>query len=65
MKNKDLLRSDVEKKSPAAKKAQKRVMVDSEQFTNIVRKLVNSGPIKREDVKGSPHKPAKIIPPQE
>jgi len=47
-----------------AKKAQKKMLIDREQFTDVVRKLVNSGPIKREDVKGESPKPGKVIRPQ-
>lgn len=54
----------VEKSVKPAKNARKKVLVDSEQFTNVVRKLVNSGPIKREDVKGESPKPGKVIQPR-
>jgi len=55
----------VDKKAKTAKKAKKRIYVDEQKFTDALRKLVNSGPLKREDVKTEDRKPGKIIRPRD
>ena len=45
--------------------AKKSLKVDRQQFEGIVKSLINSGPLKREDVKVSKKKPEKLIPPQQ
>jgi len=47
----------------AKKEHQKRVLVDEKQFTALVKKLVDSPPIKREEIRVSKQKPHKLIPP--
>jgi len=44
-----------------ATKAGKKLLVDKEKFTAVIQRMVNSGPIKREDVKGENPKPGKVI----
>jgi len=44
--------------------AKKSLKVDRKQFEGIVKNLIHSAPVKREDVKVSKKKPAKLIPPQ-
>jgi len=46
------------------KKQSKSLKVDRKQFEGIVKNLIHSAPVKREDVKVSKKKPAKLIPPQ-
>jgi len=41
----------------------KKLLVDRKQFEGIVRNLINTKPVKREDVKVGKKKPAKLIPP--
>ena len=38
--------------------------VDRDKFENLVKRLIHSDPVKREDVKVSKKKPDKVIPPQ-
>jgi hypothetical protein len=47
-----------------AKMKKKSLKVDREQFEGIVKRLAETTPTKREDVKVDPKKPAKLIPPQ-
>jgi hypothetical protein len=42
----------------------KSLKVNRKQFEGIVKSLINSAPLKREDVKVSKKKPGKLIPPQ-
>jgi hypothetical protein len=42
----------------------KSLKVDRDQFEGIVKNLLNTKPVKREDVKVSKKKPGKLIPPQ-
>jgi hypothetical protein len=42
----------------------KKLLVDRAQFEGIVKNLLHSKPLKREDVKVSKKKPEKLIPPQ-
>jgi len=42
----------------------KTLKVDRDKFEGIVRNLLRSDPIKRDDVKVSKKKPEKLIPPQ-
>jgi len=44
--------------------AKKSLKVDRNQFEGIVKNLLHSKPMKREDVKVSKRKPEKLIPPQ-
>jgi hypothetical protein len=44
--------------------AEKSLKVDRKQFEGIVKNLINSSPVKREDVKIGKKKPGKLIPPQ-
>jgi hypothetical protein len=44
--------------------AQKSLKVDRKKFEGIVKNLLQSKPMKREDVKVSKRKPEKLIPPQ-
>jgi hypothetical protein len=44
--------------------AKKSLKVDRQQFEGIVKSLINSAPLKREDVKVSKKKPETVIPPQ-
>jgi hypothetical protein len=44
--------------------SRKTLKVDRKQFEGIVRNLLHSKPVKREDVKTEKKKPAKLIPPQ-
>jgi len=46
------------------KKESKKLLVDRKQFEGIVRNLINTKPVKREDVKVGKKKPGKLIPPQ-
>ena len=43
----------------------KSLKVDREKFEGIVQRLIHTEPTKREDVKVSKKKPAKLIPPRE
>ena len=42
----------------------KSLKVDRKKFEGIVQSLLNTKPVKREDVKVSKRKPEKLIPPQ-
>jgi len=42
----------------------KSLKVDRDQFEGLVKRLLHSEPVKREDVKVSKKKPEKLIPPQ-
>jgi len=42
----------------------KSLKVDREKFEGMVKRLLHSKPVKREDVKVSKRKPEKLIPPQ-
>ena len=44
--------------------AKKSLKVDRQKFEGIVKNLLNTKPVKREDVKVSKRKPEKLIPPQ-
>jgi hypothetical protein len=44
--------------------AKKILRVDRDKFEGIVKNLLNSKPMKRDDVKVSKRKPEKLIPPQ-
>jgi len=44
--------------------ARKSLKVDRKKFEGIVQNLLNTKPVKREDVKVSKRKPEKLIPPQ-
>jgi hypothetical protein len=44
--------------------AKKSLKVDRKKFEGIVKNLLHSKPVKREDVKVSKRKPEKLIPPQ-
>ena len=44
--------------------AKKSLKVDRKQFEGIVKTLLHSKPVKREDVKVGRKKPQKLIPPQ-
>jgi hypothetical protein len=44
--------------------AKKPLKVDRERFEGIVKNLLHSKPVKREDVKVGKKKPEKLIPPQ-
>jgi len=44
--------------------AKKSLKVDRAQFEGIVKRMIQTEPVKREDVKVSKKKPEKIIPPQ-
>lgn len=44
--------------------SEKTLKVDRKKFEGIVKNLINTPPIKREDVKVSKKKPEKLIPPQ-
>ena len=44
--------------------SKKSLKVDREKFTRIVKNLLETKPIKREDVKVSKKKPEKLIPPR-
>jgi hypothetical protein len=46
------------------KMSKKSLKVDRQQFEGIVKNLLQSKPLKREDVKVSKKKPEKLIPPQ-
>jgi hypothetical protein len=52
------------RKRPKNAKSKKSLKVDRTQFEGIVRQLIHTDPIKREDVKVSKKKPEKLIPPQ-
>jgi hypothetical protein len=43
----------------------KPLQIDEKQLTSVVSRLLNTPPLKREDVKVAKKKPAKLIPPQE
>jgi hypothetical protein len=51
-------------KSANGGKVPKTLKVDRDKFEGIVKNLINSAPVKREDVKVSKKKPEKLIPPQ-
>jgi hypothetical protein len=51
-------------KTPKNGTAEKSLRVDRAQFEGIVKQLIHSAPVKRDDVKVSKKKPAKLIPPQ-
>jgi hypothetical protein len=42
----------------------KSLKVDREKFEHLVKKLIHSEPVKREDVKVGKKKPERLIPPQ-
>jgi len=44
--------------------AKKSLKVDRKKFEGIVQRLLDTKPVKREDVKVSKRKPEKLIPPQ-
>ena len=46
----------------AKTRANRELKVDREKFEGIVKRLINTEPTKREDVKVSKKKPAKLIP---
>jgi len=52
------------RKSPKNANAEESLKVDRAQFEGIVKRLIHSAPVKREDVKVSKKKPHKVIPPQ-
>lgn len=52
------------RKSPENANSKKSLTVDRAQFEGIVRTLIHSAPLKRDDVKVSKKKPEKLFPPQ-
>jgi hypothetical protein len=51
-------------KSPKKSELPERLRVNRAQFEGIVKRLIHSDPLKREDVKVGKKKPGKLIPPQ-
>jgi hypothetical protein len=54
----------VQKISDAKMSKKKSLKVDRDQFEKIVKKMIETEPLKREDVKVSKKKPEKLIPPK-
>jgi hypothetical protein len=52
------------RKKPEKRDSEKRLLVDRAQFEGIVKRLIHTAPVKRDEVKPATKKPHKIIPPE-